>query len=53
MEFEEEPDYEYIENLLISIQERYNLGNKFEWESIPILDLKQKRSTPLPRLSKI
>jgi hypothetical protein len=33
MEFDEEPDYEYIENLLLQIKEKYNLGDSFEWES--------------------
>jgi hypothetical protein len=33
MEFDEEPDYEYIENLLLLIKEKYNLGEYFEWDS--------------------
>lgn len=27
LDFEEEPDYEYIENLLISIKEKHDLGD--------------------------
>jgi len=32
LEFEEEPDYEYLENLLILIKEKYELGEAFEWQ---------------------
>ena len=32
MDFDEEPDYEYIENLLLLIKDRYKLKNTFEWE---------------------
>jgi hypothetical protein len=34
LDFEEEPDYEYLENLLILIKEKYNYGDSFEWQSI-------------------
>ena len=27
MDFEEEPDYEYLENLLLLIKERHKFGN--------------------------
>ncbi len=38
MEFEEEPDYEYLENLLKLIKDRYNLGDSLEWE-LPLFGL--------------
>jgi len=31
LEFEEEPDYGYIENLFTFIKEKYNLGDEYEW----------------------
>ena len=33
MEFDEEPDYEYLENLLLLIKDRYNFEDGYEWES--------------------
>lgn len=33
MDFDEEPDYEYLENLLLLIKERYKFGHSFEWEN--------------------
>jgi len=35
LEFEEEPDYEYIESLLISIRERLNLPDTLNWKLVP------------------
>jgi hypothetical protein len=32
LDFEEEPDYEYLESLLLVIKERYNLGENYEWD---------------------
>jgi hypothetical protein len=32
MEFEEEPDYEYLASMLESIKEKNRLGNTFEWQ---------------------
>lgn len=32
MEFEEEPDYEYIENLLLLIKEKHNFSDTCEWQ---------------------
>jgi hypothetical protein len=31
MEFEEEPDYEFIENMLTTIKEKHKLGDTYEW----------------------
>lgn len=33
MDFEEEPDYETIENILLQIKEKNHLGENFEWDS--------------------
>ena len=32
MNFEEEPDYEYIENLLLLVKEYHQLPDHFEWQ---------------------
>jgi hypothetical protein len=32
MEFEEEPDYEYLENLLLLIKEKYKFTDTCEWQ---------------------
>jgi hypothetical protein len=32
MEFEEEPDYEFMARMLESIKEKNHLGNSFEWQ---------------------
>jgi hypothetical protein len=32
MDFDEEPDYEYLENLLVLVKERHNLGDHYEWD---------------------
>lgn len=34
MDFDEEPDYEYLENMLILIKERYNFSDSFEWDNL-------------------
>ena len=31
MEFDQEPDYEYIENMLESIKEKNKLADTFDW----------------------
>ena len=32
MEFDEDPDYEFIENCLNAIKEKHHLGDTFEWQ---------------------
>jgi hypothetical protein len=34
MEFDEEPDYEYLENLLLLVKERHHLGDYYEWDPL-------------------
>ena len=47
MNFDEEPDYEYIEGMLLLIKDRYNFGDSFEWDNInntnPIFKKYKKR----------
>jgi hypothetical protein len=32
MDFEEDPDYESLENMLTAIKDKLELGDTFEWE---------------------
>ncbi|CDW74955.1 protein kinase domain containing protein [Stylonychia lemnae] len=37
LEFDEEPDYEYIESLLISIKERNNFDDYVKWDNVHLI----------------
>jgi hypothetical protein len=55
LEFEEEPDYEYLENLLLAIKERYRFKNTFQWEkkflAIPDSSKKKKKKRMVKKVS--
>ena len=36
MEFEEDPDYDYIEGLFEAIKDKHHLGDTFQWQTAEI-----------------